>query len=226
MLPLITKDPFAACSDAENLALSVSVQLSPPAAYLGGRLQFEGEQGPVNATSVQGAAIFFSPARLHRVEPIVAGTTRFALVAWFRVRDDLFWGRDALLSSDPCITVFPLLSPRIPATFSKLPLPTQPEILVSAARRTGVSERAPSTTEGATTSPEQVDPSVEFLEIELPSQLGPPRQLCVVSPWPSSVAVCSSTDGQVDQQHRLAASRGGVLELLAFDHRYQLRPCS
>ena len=207
-------------SDAENLALSVSVQLSPPAAYIGARLQFEGERGPVNATSAQGAAIFFSPARLHRVEPVAAGaSSRLAIVAWFRVRDDLFWGRDALLSADDsCITVFPLLAPDIPASFSRLPSPKQPEVLVSAARRTSFSEIAPSTTKEIV---------VEYVDIEMPHQLGPPRQLCVVSPWPPDVAVCAITDGQADpdQQHRLAVSHLGVLEFLVFDHRYQLRPC-
>lgn len=202
------------------------MQLSPPEAYTGARLQFEGERGPVNATSAQGAAIFFSPARLHRVEPIAAGTTRFALVAWFRIRDDLFWGRDALLSDDPCIAVFPMLAPRIPATFSKLPSPRHPEVLVSASRRVSTFQSVSSTAEEVGTSLEQTGLPVEFVDIELPGRLGPPRKMCVISPWPRGVAVCASVDGQGDHQHQLVASREGVLELLTFDHRYQLRPCS
>ena len=219
----------AACSDAENLALSVSVQLTPPAAYTGARLQFEGERGPVNATSAQGAAIFFSPSRLHRVEPIAAGASRSAVVAWFRVRDDLFWGRDALLSDDLCVAVFPLLAPDIPASFSRLPSPKQPEVLISAARRTSLFQIAPSSTTEVDESLNQADLAVvEFVDIELPPQLGPPRQLCVVSPWPPGVAVCATTDnqGDPDQQQRLAMSHLGVLEFQAFAHRYQLRPCS
>ena len=220
-------DLAAMRSDAENLALSVSVQLSPETAYMGARLQFEGERGPVNATSVQGAAIFFSSARLHRVEPIVAGTSRLAVVAWFRLRDDLFWGHDALLSDDPCVTVFPLLAAEIPASFSKLPSPSDRDVLVSATRRTSFFEREASAAAEVAASLERSDPVVEFVEIELPPRLGPPRQLCVVSPWPPGVAVCTTTDGQEnpDQPYRLEMSRAGVLELVASAHRYQLRPC-
>ena len=219
----------AARSDAENLALSVSVQLTPPAAYTGARLQFEGERGPVNATSAQGAAIFFSPSRLHRIQPIAAGASRLAVVAWFRVRDDLFWGRDALLSDDLCVTVFPLLAPDIPASFSRLPSPKQPEVLVSAARRTSLFQIAPSAATEVEGLLDRADLAVvEFVDIELPPQLGPPRQLCVVSPWPPGVAVCATTGSQggSDQQQQLAVSHSGVLEFLAFAHRYQLRPCS
>ena len=220
-------DLAAVCSDAENLALSVSVQLSPETAYMGARLQFEGPSGPFNATSVQGAAIFFSPAILHRVEPIVAGASRLAVVAWFRLRDDLFWGHDALLSDDPCVAVFPLLAAEIPASFSKLPSPSDREVLVSATRRTSFFETEASAATELAASLDRSDPVVEFVEIDLPPRLGPPRQLCVVSPWPPGVAVCATTDDQEDpdQPYRLLMSSAGVLELVASAQRYQLRPC-
>lgn len=252
--------------DAANVALSVSVQLSSPAAYTGARLEFAGERGPCNATSLQGAAIFFRPSTLHRVAP-VAARTRLALVAWFRVRDELFWGRSSLLSADPCLRVFPLLAPGIPASFRDMPWPAEPDVLISAARLINFAQAEVQDGEGTASAQLQqvnsstyfvdliepvwsnsdrarsacpqgdfVDTACDFVDIDNSNSLGPPRRICVVSPWPSGVAVCATQQqsqqgdymygpraGRVQLQHGTGSPH---LELLAFAHRYRLRPCS
>jgi PKHD-type hydroxylase len=60
--------------------LSISVQLSDPADYDGGELEFHGSSYGRQPTS-RGAAILFPSFVSHRVTPITRGT-RFSLVAW------------------------------------------------------------------------------------------------------------------------------------------------
>ena len=174
--------------DAENVAVSVSVQLSPPTVYVGGYLQFASTQGPLNATSQQGAAVYFRPSTLHRVAPVWSTEARLSLVAWFRIPDELFWGRAALLSANPCVQVFPLLSPSIPASFRRLPLPAVPSVLVSAARMV---EEAGGSINATDTG--IVVASVTVIAVENSQTIGPPRDLCVESPWPSGVELCATS---------------------------------
>ena len=119
--------------------------------------------------------MFFTPDTYHRVAPVRSGV-RFSLVAWFRKPDVEFWGRDALLSTDSqgCAQLFPLLGSGIPASFTSLPLPAAPSILVSATR-------------GAA--------GIQHVAVENAASFGPPAQLCMVVPglW-ADEGVCATSE--------------------------------
>lgn len=61
--------------------ISLSVQLSDPADYDGGELQFQIESQPVSAPRGRGAVIAFPSFFLHRVTPVTRGV-RKSLVLW------------------------------------------------------------------------------------------------------------------------------------------------
>jgi PKHD-type hydroxylase len=66
--------------------LSVVVQLSPPEAYGGGRLEFvDGDLGRIEATGfhAQGSVAVFNSRLRHRVTPVKDGERR-SLTAWFK----------------------------------------------------------------------------------------------------------------------------------------------
>lgn len=65
---------------AANRKLSLSIQLSPPSEYDGGRLEFSGKSVPEEAAR-HGTAIVFPPFLAHRISTIERGR-RLALVAW------------------------------------------------------------------------------------------------------------------------------------------------
>jgi PKHD-type hydroxylase len=60
--------------------LSMSIQLSAPADYEGGRLEFA-VQARLPMSGLQGAAVIFPSYLTHRVSPLTRGA-RFSLVAW------------------------------------------------------------------------------------------------------------------------------------------------
>jgi PKHD-type hydroxylase len=61
--------------------LSLTLQLSDPAAYEGGDLEIWADRGPVTAMKGQGLAVVFPAPTLHRVRPVMRGR-RHSLVAW------------------------------------------------------------------------------------------------------------------------------------------------
>lgn len=61
--------------------LTLSVQLSDPAGYLGGELELNADGHPVQAPRDQGAMVVFAAHTIHRVAPVISGT-RLSLVAW------------------------------------------------------------------------------------------------------------------------------------------------
>jgi PKHD-type hydroxylase len=67
--------------DISNRKLSITVQLSDPAEYEGGDLQFMINQNIVNAPKEKGTAIIFPSFALHRVTPITKGS-RKSIVGW------------------------------------------------------------------------------------------------------------------------------------------------
>ena len=68
-------------STAGRRKLTLSVQLTPPDAYLGGELEINADGHPFQAPRAQGTAVVFASTTLHRVAPIVSGL-RHSLVAW------------------------------------------------------------------------------------------------------------------------------------------------
>jgi PKHD-type hydroxylase len=61
--------------------ISVSIELSEPGAYEGGRLEVVPDTVGKPRTMERGGAQFFPSRAIHRVTPVTAGT-RWALVAW------------------------------------------------------------------------------------------------------------------------------------------------
>lgn len=61
--------------------LTLSVQLTSPADYVGGELEINADGKPFQAPREQGTAIAFAASTLHRVAPVVSGL-RHSLVAW------------------------------------------------------------------------------------------------------------------------------------------------
>lgn len=61
--------------------LSLSVQLSPPDAYMGGALTLNANGRPFQVPRDQGTAIVFAAHTIHRVAPVVSGL-RHSLVTW------------------------------------------------------------------------------------------------------------------------------------------------
>lgn len=61
--------------------ISLSIQLSDPADYEGGDLQFQIDSQPAAAPRTRGTLIAFPAFFLHRVTPVLAGT-RKSLVVW------------------------------------------------------------------------------------------------------------------------------------------------
>lgn len=61
--------------------LSLSVQLSDPADYKGGELQFKFGKQDTTVGKQRGMVTFFPSYTLHRVKPVTKGT-RYSLVAW------------------------------------------------------------------------------------------------------------------------------------------------
>ncbi|WP_420418002.1 2OG-Fe(II) oxygenase [Pacificispira sp.] len=66
--------------------LTLSVQLSDPADYLGGELELNADGHPFQAPRDQGTLIAFAAHTIHRVAPVVTGT-RLSLVAWIHGPD-------------------------------------------------------------------------------------------------------------------------------------------
>lgn len=68
---------------ASRRVITMSLQLSDPADYAGGKLlvRERGHHSPVQAETAAGVATVFDAGRLHCVEPVTAGTRR-ALVCW------------------------------------------------------------------------------------------------------------------------------------------------
>ena len=64
-----------------NRKLSCVVQLSDPADYEGGDLQFNNGSGTPTIQKEKGLVVFFSSFVLHRVSPVLSGT-RKSLVTW------------------------------------------------------------------------------------------------------------------------------------------------
>jgi PKHD-type hydroxylase len=67
-----------ATAGARMRALTLSLQLTAPNAYTGGRLEIKGS---LESPTDQGSICVFPAEELHRVTPITSGT-RYALVAW------------------------------------------------------------------------------------------------------------------------------------------------
>jgi PKHD-type hydroxylase len=67
--------------DISNRKLSITVQLSDPAEYEGGELQFMINQNIVTAPKEKGTAIIFPSFALHRVTPVTKGS-RKSIVGW------------------------------------------------------------------------------------------------------------------------------------------------
>ena len=65
---------------ASNRKISISVQLSDPADYEGGGLEFAG-LGELSMSRVQGSLIVFPPFMTHQVSPVTRGVRR-SMVAW------------------------------------------------------------------------------------------------------------------------------------------------
>ena len=61
--------------------LSISVQLSGPEDYDGGKLEFQVLQDELQHSKERGTTILFPPYMTHRVTPVTRGT-RWSLVAW------------------------------------------------------------------------------------------------------------------------------------------------
>lgn len=61
--------------------LSLVVQLSDPASYVGCDLQVYSEGEPSSLSRVQGTVLIFPAWRMHRVTPLESGT-RYSLVTW------------------------------------------------------------------------------------------------------------------------------------------------
>jgi PKHD-type hydroxylase len=68
-------------SIAGRRKLTISVQLTPPDAYLGGELEINADGCVFQAPRAQGTAVAFAAHTLHRVAPIVSGL-RHSLVVW------------------------------------------------------------------------------------------------------------------------------------------------
>lgn len=66
---------------ASRRKLTLSVQLSKPAAYVGGELEINADGHPFAAPRDQGTAIIFPATTLHRVKPVISGL-RHSLVVW------------------------------------------------------------------------------------------------------------------------------------------------
>ena len=65
----------------EPRKISLSLQLTEPAAYEGCELMLEAGDGPIRADKARGTLIAFPSYVLHRVTPVTAGT-RKSLVIW------------------------------------------------------------------------------------------------------------------------------------------------
>lgn len=68
--------------------LSITVQISNPADYLGGTLQFHRGHSIDRADRRRGSCTIFPSFLLHRVKPVFFGT-RIALVGWARANTGL-----------------------------------------------------------------------------------------------------------------------------------------
>lgn len=66
--------------------LTLSVQLSDPADYLGGELELNASGHPFQAPREQGALVVFAAHTIHRVAPVVSGN-RLSLVGWLHGPD-------------------------------------------------------------------------------------------------------------------------------------------
>jgi len=67
--------------DERRRKLSLTVQLSDPARYSGGDLEFMGPERTVAASRSRGAVAIFPTYMFHRVTPVTEGL-RYALVCW------------------------------------------------------------------------------------------------------------------------------------------------
>ncbi len=65
----------------EPRKISLTLQLSEPAAYEGGELMLEAGEGPFRAHKARGTLVAFPSYLMHRVMPVTAGT-RKSLVIW------------------------------------------------------------------------------------------------------------------------------------------------
>lgn len=61
--------------------LTMSVQLTDPAQYLGGELELNASGRPFQMPRTQGTAVIFAAHTLHRVAPVIGGM-RHSLVTW------------------------------------------------------------------------------------------------------------------------------------------------
>ncbi|MEQ8320276.1 MAG: 2OG-Fe(II) oxygenase [Rhodospirillales bacterium] len=66
--------------------LTLSVQLSDPADYVGGELELNADGHPFQVPVDQGAMVVFPAHTLHRVAPVVSGN-RLSLVSWIHGPD-------------------------------------------------------------------------------------------------------------------------------------------